>query len=750
MAASSAKSKGKKTIENNSDGSGKINLQKSLKEYFGFEKFKGNQEAIIKNLMAGKDTFVIMPTGGGKSLCYQLPAILAEGTAIIISPLIALMKNQVDMIRGYSSRDQIAHFLNSSLNKTQIKKVKADLSGGHTKMLYVAPETLTKQENIDFLCSIPVSFVAVDEAHCISEWGHDFRPEYRKIRKMIDAIDHRIPIIALTATATPKVQSDIVKNLDLQDAGVYISSFNRSNLYYEVRPKGKNENAVRELVKFIKTMADKSGIVYTLSRKSTEELAEQLNVNGIKAAAYHAGLDATTRAKRQDQFLNEDVDVIVATIAFGMGIDKPDVRFVVHYNIPKSLENYYQETGRAGRDGLEGKCIALYNYNDIQKLEKFMRDKTNSEREMGGHLLMETMAYAESSVCRRKFILHYFGEEYPKENCGNCDNCLHPKEQIEGKDYIKLVCEITKAISESFPLPYIVNIAMGRKDQQVATFGHHKLPMFGDGSEKDEHFWNSVIRQSLLHNFIIKDIENYGVIKLSEKGHQFIKKPTSIKIALNREFDGGDDEAESGGGGGSAALDNTLLNMLRSLRKQVAKQHNVPPFVVFQDSSLDDMATNYPTNIEELSQMQGVGKGKAMRYGEPFIEMIESYVEENEIEKPSEMVIKSVVNKSGLKIYIIQNIDKKVPLETIAHTKGLKLNQLITEMETIVNSGTRLNIDYYIDDAMEEDRQEEVYDYFRTAESDNVEEALKELGSDNYTLEEIQMMRLKFLSEMAN
>lgn len=752
MASASTKGKSKKKSESKEKKTGptSANLNIALKEYFGFKNFKGNQEAIINNLMAGQDTFVIMPTGGGKSLCYQLPAILSEGTAIIISPLIALMKNQVDMIRGYSSRDQIAHFLNSSLNKTQIKKVKEDLSGGHTKMLYVAPETLTKQENIDFLCSIPVSFVAVDEAHCISEWGHDFRPEYRKIRKMIDAIDHKIPIIALTATATPKVQSDIVKNLDLKEAGVFISSFNRPNLYYEVRPKGKNELAVRELVKFIKSMPNKSGIVYTLSRKSTEELAEQLNVNGIKAGAYHAGLDATTRARRQDEFLQEDVDVIVATIAFGMGIDKPDVRFVVHYNIPKSLENYYQETGRAGRDGLEGKCVAFYNYNDIQKLEKFMRDKTNSEREMGGHLLMETMAYAETSVCRRKFILHYFGEEYPKENCGHCDNCVHPKEQIEGKDYIKLVCEITKAISESFPLPYIVNIAMGRKDQQVATFGHHKLEMFGEGSEKDEHFWNSVIRQSLLHNFIIKDIENYGVIKLSEKGHQFIKKPTSIKIALNREFDGGDDEADSGGGGGTAALDTQLLNMLKSMRKQVAKENNVPTFVVFQDASLDDMATNYPTTIEELSQMQGVGKGKATRYGEPFIAMIADYVEENEIEKPSEMLIKTVANKSGLKIYIIQNVDKKIPLEAIAHGKGLKLSELMNEMQSIVNSGTRINIDYYIDDVMEEDRQDEVYDYFRSAATDSIEEAVKELGKENYSMEEIQMMRLKFMSEMAN
>ena len=726
---------------------GKVNLKEALHEYFGFEKFKGEQQEIIQSIMDGKDTFVIMPTGGGKSLCYQLPAILLKGTAIIISPLIALMKNQVDQIRGYSSNENIAHFLNSSLTKAQAKAVKKDLVSGETKMLYVAPETLTKEENIDFLSELEISFVAVDEAHCISEWGHDFRPEYRKIKGMIENMGHRIPVMALTATATPKVQSDILKNLDMNEENVFISSFNRPNLYYEVRPKVKKEATLKQIVKFIKGMPGKSGIIYVLSRKSTEEIAEFLTVNGIKAAAYHAGLDASTRSLRQDQFLMEDIDVIVATIAFGMGIDKPDVRFVIHYNIPKSLENYYQETGRAGRDGLEGKCIAFYNYNDIVKLEKFMRDKSQSEREMGGHLLMETVAYAETSVCRRRFLLHYFGEKYQGENCGKCDNCLHPKEQTEGKDDIKLLLEVVEAVHESFTIDYIVDILCGNKHNQVTMFKHDQLDIFGAGKDHDDHYWNSVLRQALLNNLIVKDIENYGVIRLSEKGRKFLQKPHSIMISINHDFDDLEDAEPEGG---TSALDPTLLGMLKDLRKQYAKQKNLPPFVLFQDPSLEDMATQYPTSTDELSRIIGVSKGKAMKYGKPFIEMIAQYVEENEIEKPSEMVVKSIVNKSGVKVYIIQNIDKKIPLETIAEAKGMKMDQLLEEMESIVSSGTKLNLDYHITDIIETDRQQEVYDYFRNAHSDSLEHAIEELGKENFSMEEIQLMRIKFMSEMAH
>jgi ATP-dependent DNA helicase RecQ len=726
---------------------GSYDLKAGLQEYFGFEKFKGEQEQIIQSVMDGRDTFVIMPTGGGKSLCYQLPAIMLKGTAIIISPLIALMKNQVDQIRGYSSNDNIAHFLNSSLTKAQAKTVKKDLVTGVTKMLYVAPETLTKEENIEFLSELEISFVAVDEAHCISEWGHDFRPEYRKIKGMIETMGHRIPVMALTATATPKVQSDILKNLDMNEPDIFISSFNRPNLYYEVRPKGKKEATLKQIVKFVKSMSGKSGIIYVLSRKSTEEIAEFLTVNGVRAAAYHAGLDATTRSQRQDQFLMEDIDVIVATIAFGMGIDKPDVRFVIHYNIPKSLENYYQETGRGGRDGLEGKCIAFYNYNDIVKLEKFMRDKSQSEREMGGHLLMETVAYAETSVCRRRFLLHYFGEKYEDENCGKCDNCLHPKEQMEGKDYLKLLVQVVEAVHESFTIDYIVDILVGNKHNQVTMFRHDELQLFGQGKDHDAHFWNSVLRQALLNNLIVKDIENYGVIRLSEKGRNFLKKPHSVMISINHDFDDMEDPEPEGG---TSALDPALLNMLKELRKQVAKEKKLPPFVLFQDPSLEDMATQYPTTVDELSRIMGVSRGKAVKYGKPFIEMISTYVDENEIEKPSEMVVKSIVNKSGVKVYIIQNIDKKIPLETIASNKGMKMDQLLEEMESIVSSGTRLNLDYYITDFIEEDRQREVYDYFRTAHSDSLHEAIEELGKDNYSMEEIQLMRIKFMSEIAH
>ncbi|MBA3649340.1 MAG: DNA helicase RecQ [Chitinophagales bacterium] len=751
VTVSAQKRLAEKSIAKNGSGktsSSSSNLREALNEYFGFENFKDEQEMIIRSVMQGEDTFVIMPTGGGKSLCYQLPAILLPGTAVIISPLIALMKNQVDQIRGYSSKDTIAHFLNSSLTKAQQKEVKKDLMSGETKMLYVAPETLTKEENIQFLSELEISFVAVDEAHCISEWGHDFRPEYRKIRTMVESMGTRIPVMALTATATPKVQLDILKNLDMKEPNVFISSFNRPNLYYEVRPKGNKETTLKQITKFVKGMPGKSGIIYVLSRKSTEEIAEFLCANGIRAGAYHAGLDATTRSQRQDQFLMEDIEVIVATIAFGMGIDKPDVRFVIHYNIPKSLENYYQETGRAGRDGLEGKCIAFYNYSDILKLEKFMRDKSQSEREMGGHLLMETVAYAETSVCRRRFLLHYFGEKYGIENCEKCDNCLNPKEQTEGEEYIKLLLETVDAIHESFGINYVIDILCGNKHNQVTMFRHDDLEVFGAGKDHDDHFWNSVLRQALLHNLIIKDIENYGVIKISEKGRKFLQKPHSIMISINHDFDNLDEVAEPEGG--TSALDPMLLNMLKDLRKQVAKEKNLPPFVLFQDPSLEEMATLYPCTIDELSHVMGVSKGKALKYGKPFIEMIAEYVEENEIEKPSEMLVKSIANKSGVKVYIIQNVDKKVPMEAIAHGKGMKMDKLLEEMESIVSSGTRLNLNYYINDIIEEDRQQEVYDYFRTAHSDSLEHAINELGKDNYSMEEIQLMRIKFMSEMAH
>lgn len=728
----------------------KGNLVKALKQHFGFDKFKGTQEKAITSLIEGHDTFVIMPTGGGKSLCYQLPALMMEGTAIIVSPLIALMKNQVDQIRSYSDRDHVAHFLNSSLTKAQAKQVKQDITDGKTKMLYVAPETLGKDINIKFFSEINISFIAVDEAHCISEWGHDFRPDYRRIKSVVEAIDHKIPIIALTATATPKVQLDIVKTMGMEDAHIYISSFNRPNLYYEVRPKGPKDVVMKNMIKFIKGHEGKSGIIYTLSRKSTEEIAEALQVNGILAEAYHAGLEAPLRASRQDRFINEDTHVIVATIAFGMGIDKPDVRFVIHYNIPKSIENYYQETGRAGRDGLEGNCIAYYNYNDIQKLEKFMRDKGSSEREFGGHLLVETMAYAETSVCRRKFILHYFGEELEQKNCKNCDNCLHPKEQIDGTKFMSAVLETVKGIKESFTIPYIVNILIGAKNQEVANYRHDKLKVFGIGKEKDDHFWNSIVRQALINNFILKDIENYGVIALSDKGKAFLKKPTKIMLSLNHDFDGLDAGNDDEGGGGATSLDPELFKLLKDLTKKVAKQHNLPHFVIFQEPSLLDMATQYPTTMEELANISGVSKGKAERYGQEFIELIEQYVEDNDIDKPSDVVVKSVVNKSAMKIYIIQNIDKKIPLEQIARGKGLKVPEVLDEMATIVLSGTKLNLNYYINDMMEDERQQEVMDYFREAESDSIDDALEELGEENFSNEEIRLMRLKFLSDMGN
>lgn len=732
----------------------KLNLKKELQKYFGFDTFKGEQEKIIKSILSGTDTFVIMPTGGGKSMCYQLPALLSEGVAIIVSPLIALMKNQVDLIRGYSSSDNIAHFLNSTLSKAQQKKVKADLTEGRTKMLYVAPETLTKQENISFFSDLQISFVAVDEAHCISEWGHDFRPEYRKLRDMIDMINPELPIIALTATATPKVQDDIVKNLALRTPDVYVDSFNRANLYYEIVPKSSKEQTLKSIVKFINTMKGKSGIIYTLNRKTTEELAQTLQANGISAVAYHAGLEAAIRSQRQDQFLLEKVDVIVATIAFGMGIDKPDVRFVIHYNIPKSLENYYQETGRAGRDGMEGKCLLYYSHKDVQKLEHLMRDKPLSEREMGAQLISETLAYVESGVCRRKLLLHYFGEEYKKENCGNCDNCKNPKEKLEVKDSIKITLDAIKELDERFGIEYVVNIILGKATPQIHTFRHDKLKSFGAGlvMKMDANFWNSLIRQMMLEGMIRKDIEEYGLLKITEKGAKFHKKPYSIMVALNHNYEDAnfDDEESATGGGGPAATDPVLFEMLKDLRKQVAREKNLPPFVIFLENSLEDMATNYPTSMDELERIQGVSKGKAIRYGKKFVDLIAKYVDENDITKPDDFVMKSVVNKSGMKVFIIQNIDKKIPLETIAKNKGLTLPDLLVEMETIVASGTRLNLDYCLEQELDENEQEDIFDYFRNSQDDDMDSAFEEFKDRDVSIENLKMMRIKFMSEYAN
>ncbi len=727
-----------------------IDLKKSLSEYFGFDKFKGRQEEIIESILTQEDTFVIMPTGGGKSLCYQLPALLSEGSALIISPLIALMKNQVDSIRGVSEEDHVAHFLNSSLTRGQANQVKEDLLAGKTKLLYVAPETLTKEENVEFFKQLRISFVAVDEAHCISEWGHDFRPEYRRIRTIIETLGDNIPIIALTATATPKVQSDIVKNLSMEDTNVFISSFNRPNLYYEVRPKISKQHAIKNIVQIIKGMPDKSGIIYVQSRKATEEIASALNVNDIKAAPYHAGLDSKTRSNVQDAFLMEDIDVICATIAFGMGIDKPDVRFVIHYDMPKSIENYYQETGRAGRDGLEGRCIAFYSHKDIVRLEKFLRDKPVAEREMGAQLLEEMIAYAESSACRRKFLLHYFGEEYDSSKCNDmCDNCKNPKPKIEAKDEIQLTLQAIDALKENFTIKPIVDFIIGRQSKEMKDFEFNKLPLFGKGKEKEEHFWHSVIRQSLLHNLIYKEVERYGVLRLSEKGKKFMEKPWSAEISINHNYDE-EGSASVVTNQKSTALDTLLLGMLRDLRKRIAHEKKVPPYVVFQDPSLEDMANQYPISMNDMLKITGVSKGKAEKYAKSFIELIASYVEENDIERPTDFVMKQVANKSRAKIAIIQAIDKKIGLDEIASTNKMSMEDLIEELDMIVASGTRINIDYYLEDAVDEYVREDVYDYFMEAESDSIEDAYAELKEDDITREEIQLMRLKFMSEMAN
>ena len=721
------------------------NLLEYLHKFFGFDRFKGEQEAVVNNVLKGKDTFVLMPTGGGKSLCYQLPSLMLEGTAIVISPLIALMKNQVDAMRNISTEESVAHFLNSSLTKQQIAQVREDILNGKTKLLYVAPESLTKEENIEFLKQVKISFYAIDEAHCISEWGHDFRPEYRRIRPIIEEIG-RSPIIALTATATPKVQHDIQKNLGILDANVFKSSFYRPNLYYEVRPK---IDVDKQIIKFIKANKGKSGIIYCLSRKKVEELAEMLCVNDIKALPYHAGMDSQTRSENQDKFLMEEVDVIVATIAFGMGIDKPDVRFVIHYDMPKSLEGYYQETGRAGRDGGEGQCIAFYSYKDIQKLEKFMQGKPVSEQEIGKQLLSETVAYAETSMCRSTMLLNYFGENL-EEPCGNCDNCVHPQKPFNGKESILKALKVIGIIQEKFKTEHVAKVLAGVSDSQVKTYKHHKLPIFGIGEDDgDENYWNAVLRQSLVKGFLMKDIENYGTLKITKEGKEYLKKPYDIQLVKNHDFeneDEDDDQAVPHTMNGGAS-DPELFRMLKDLRKKVSKQKNVPPFVIFQDPSLEDMAVQYPISIEELTQIVGVGYGKAQKFGKEFVELIKKYVQEKEIERPQDMIVRSVASKSGNKVYIIQSIDRKLDLEDICEAKQIEMDELLSEIESIINSGTKLNLDYYVNKVIDQERQDEVYDYFDNAETESIDDAMRALGSDDYTEEELRLMRVKYISE---
>lgn len=722
-----------------------INLTEVLKVHFGFDTFKGDQEAIIRNLLSGKDTFVLMPTGGGKSLCYQLPALVSEGMAIVISPLIALMKNQVDAMRNLSEEDGIAQFINSSLSKTAIDQVKSDILSGKTKLLYVAPESLTKEDNVEFLKNVKISFYAIDEAHCISEWGHDFRPEYRRIRPIINEIGNA-PIIALTATATNKVRDDIKKSLGIQDAVDFKSSFNRPNLYYEVRPKTKNVD--KDIIRFIKANSGKSGIIYCLSRKKVEELSEVLQANDISALPYHAGMDASARSKTQDAFIMEKIDVIVATIAFGMGIDKPDVRYVIHYDIPKSLEGYYQETGRAGRDGGEGQCVAFYNSKDVQKLEKFLEGKPLAEQDIGRQLLQETTAYCESSVCRRKLLLHYFGEVYEECNCGNCDNCLNPKKQIEAQALLSTVLEAIAAVKENFKSDYIIDLLMGKELSEIQDHKHDDLDAFGSGSDEEEKTWNTVIRQALIAGYIEKDVENYGLLKITDEGRKFMANPKSFKIVEDKDYE--DDETDGPMHGGfTFAVDPGLFSMLKDLRKKLSKHLQLPPYVIFQDPSLEAMATTYPITMDELQNITGVGAGKAKRYGQEFIDLIKRHVEENEIERPEDMRVRTVANQSKLKVSIIQAIDRKVALDDLADSKGLDFDELLSEIETIVYSGTKLNIDYFIESAMDEDRAEEIYEYFKESETDQMDDAVYELG-DDFSEEEIRLVRIKFISEMAN
>ncbi|PNE25669.1 ATP-dependent DNA helicase RecQ [Tannerella sp. oral taxon 808] len=717
-----------------------------MKKHFGFDSFKGEQKAIIETLLTGKDVFVLMPTGGGKSLCYQLPSLMMEGTAIVISPLIALMKNQVDAMRNFSEEDGVAHFINSSLNRTAIEQVKQDILSGRTKLLYVAPESLTKDENVEFLRQVKISFYAVDEAHCISEWGHDFRPEYRRIRPIINEIGKH-PLIALTATATPKVQHDIQKNLGMLDATVFKSSFNRPNLYYEVRPKGKDVD--REIIKFIKSNEGKSGIVYCLSRRRVEEFASILVANGIKALPYHAGMESQVRSRNQDAFLMEEADVIVATIAFGMGIDKPDVRYVIHYDIPKSLEGYYQETGRAGRDGGEGRCLAFYAYKDLQKLEKFLQGKPIIEQEIGKQLLLETAAYAETAVCRRKVLLHYFGEEYTEDNCGSCDNCLTPRVTIEAKDLLKQALVAIDVLREKYKAEHVIDFLLGKETADIVSYEQNELEPFGSGQEEDDKTWNAVIRQALIAGYLTKEIENYGILKITPLGREFMKKPVSFRVVKDKEFEEDDGDDVPMRGGGSSAVDPALFSIMKDLRKKLSKQMDVPPFVIFQDPSLEAMATTYPITLEELQNIPGVGSGKAKRYGSEFVALIKKYVEENEIERPEDMRVRTVANKSKMKVSIVQSIDRKVALDDLASSKGLDFSELLDEIESIVYSGTRINIDYFIRDAIDEDRVDDIYQYFKESTTDDLSEAIDELGSD-YTEDEIRLVRIKFLSEMAN